>query len=103
MSLSEGVVRVLAVDGLAVHRSDSMWPPFGKDRRVTLELHAHHLVHAAGGVVPVHLVGGDVVSADFGGLVGMRRRRHCLLAVSAENEYREEKNDDYPANGQGRS
>src|SRR5579864_3796567 len=65
--MSEGFIRVLAVNGLAVDGSDPVWPSFGKNRRVSLELHAHHLVNAAGSVVPVHFIGGNVVGADLAG------------------------------------
>ena len=61
----ERVVCVFAVQGLAINGSNSVRSSFGKYRRVALELHAHHLVDTARGIVPVHLVRGNVIRANF--------------------------------------
>jgi hypothetical protein len=42
-----------------------MWPSFGEDAGVSLELHAHHFVDASRGVVPFDFVGGDIVGANY--------------------------------------
>jgi hypothetical protein len=65
LELGEGRVHVFAVEGLAIYGADAMRPSFGKYFGVPLELHAHHFVDAAGGVVPLDLVGRDVVGADL--------------------------------------
>ena len=63
--MSKSLICVLAIDGLAIHRPDAMRTFFGEHFRISIKLHAHHLVDAAGSVVPVHFIGGDVVGADL--------------------------------------
>ena len=60
----EGRVRVFAVESFAIDGADAMRPSLGEDFGISLELHAHHFVEAAGSVVPLELVGGDVVGAN---------------------------------------
>src|ERR1035441_7024058 len=64
LELGEGRVGVFAVENLAVDGADAMRPSFGEDFRISLELLPIHFVEAAGSVVPLELVGGDVVGAN---------------------------------------
>src|ERR1700690_436271 len=65
LELGEGRIGVFAIKSFAIDGADAMWPSLGKYFGVPLELHAHHFVDAAGGVVPLDFVGRDIVGADL--------------------------------------
>jgi len=71
---------IFTVESLAIDSTDAVRSAFGEDLRVTVEFHAHHFVDAAGSVVPVDFVGGNVVSADLpGGRSLSDRQRHAAV------------------------
>ncbi len=61
----ERAVGVFVINGLVIDVADLVLARFEIHFRVLVGRHAHHLVHAHGGVVPVDFIDGDVVSAGF--------------------------------------
>ena len=74
----EGLVGVFAVEGLAVGPADAMRSALSEDFGVAHKRHAHHLIDAEWSVVPVHLVGSDVV--------GVNGVSSCALRVCGKGE-----------------
>ena len=63
--MGEGFVGIFAIQRFAIDTPNAMRAALDKDFRVAIKLHAHHFVDAAGGIVPVHLVRGNVIRANF--------------------------------------
>src|SRR5581483_3236681 len=63
--VGKGFVGIFAILRLAIDTPNAMRAALNKDFRVAVKLHAHHFVDTAGGIVPVHLVGGNVIRANF--------------------------------------
>ena len=60
----ERLIGIFALDCFAIDGADTMRAAFGEEGRVAIEFHAHHFIYAAGRIVPVDFVSGDVVDAD---------------------------------------
>src|SRR3984957_4881501 len=70
LDCGEGGVGVLVVDGFFVDAADVVGAGFNEAFGDVVEGHAHGFIAAGGSVVPLDLVGGNVVGAGFAGVRG---------------------------------